>query len=80
MRRKPKLCISAAILLGFKLCVRLIEITRFAETTSAHAVLNKDFFPWCVLVYGERIILAQKLPNCFYNETPPSNHILRCGP
>lgn len=38
--------VSAAILLRFKLCVRLIEVMRFAETNSAHAELIEDLFPW----------------------------------
>lgn len=65
MRPKPKRHISAAVLLGFKLCVRLIEVIRFAATTSAHAALNEDFFPWCFLIYGEHMILVQKKPSKF---------------
>lgn len=78
MRWKTKLSILAAILLGFKLHFRLIEFTRFAETTSAHAELKWGFFFLCVfVVYGEHMVLPQK--KHFYNETSPYNRVLRCG-
>lgn len=41
--RKPNLSIPAAFVLDFKLCVKLIEFTRFADTTSTHAEINEDF-------------------------------------
>lgn len=49
MRWRIKLSISAVIQLGFKLSVKLIEFTGFAETNSAHAEPNEDLSPWCLL-------------------------------